>query len=173
MQSRRHLSTGGEGGLGRVGSHPAARSALVTAAPVGVARVLADHPDSDHRTAPWYQAAEPQAGTDRGTGTRLPSRLDVRFTPDFFRSTPSSRRSRDLGWTSAYDPACVKTIFCRPRRDIESFKLASVAIMIRLSLLITSYASETLPFPAGHGAWLDRPALGAAADKRRAGRHGQ
>ena len=29
------------------------------------------------------------------------------------------------------------------------------------------------PLQAGHGAWLDRPAPGAAADKRRAGRHGQ
>ena len=29
------------------------------------------------------------------------------------------------------------------------------------------------PRQAGHGAWLDRPAPGAAADKRRAGRHGQ
>ena len=29
------------------------------------------------------------------------------------------------------------------------------------------------PRQAGHGAWLERPAPGAAADKRRAGRHGQ
>ena len=49
-----------------------------------------------------HQAAEPQAGTDRRTGTRSLSRLDVCFGPNFVRSTPNSGRSRDLGWTSAY-----------------------------------------------------------------------
>ena len=116
-----------------------------SSAPVGVARVLADHLDSDHRTAPGApvadrrvprrcvasvfgitinlisgeytassrpipsrvtlsQAAELQAGTDRGTGMRIPSRLNVRFGPDFVCFTPNSRRKWERGWRSAVDP---------------------------------------------------------------------
>ena len=44
-----------------------------------------------------YQAAEPQAGTDRGTGMRILSRLDVRFGPDYVRFTPSFGHSGQ-GW---------------------------------------------------------------------------
>ncbi len=40
------------------------------------------------------QAAEPQTGTDRGTGTRIRRRLDVRFGPNYVRFTPNSRHSR-------------------------------------------------------------------------------
>ena len=43
------------------------------------------------------QAAEPQAGTDRITGMRIPSRLDVRFRADFVRFAPSNRHSGQ-GW---------------------------------------------------------------------------
>ncbi len=46
------------------------------------------------------QAAEPQAGTDRITGMRIGSRLDVRFGPDFVRFTPSSGPGRHPRGTS-------------------------------------------------------------------------
>ncbi len=39
------------------------------------------------------QAAEPQAGTDRGTGTKIGSHLDVCFRADYVRSSPKSGHS--------------------------------------------------------------------------------
>lgn len=50
------------------------------------------------------QAAEPQAGTDRGPGMRLLSRLNVRFGPDYVRFTPKSGRKWARRWESAFDP---------------------------------------------------------------------
>ncbi len=35
---------------------------------------------------------------------RIPILPDIQRPEIDFRSSPSSRRSRDLGWTSAYDP---------------------------------------------------------------------
>ncbi len=43
------------------------------------------------------QAADPEAGVDRGPGMRLLSRLNVRFGPDYVRLSPSNRHS-GKGW---------------------------------------------------------------------------
>ncbi len=45
----------------------------------------------------WSQAAEPQAGTDRITGMRIGSRLDVCYRADYVRFTSRSRHSGQ-GW---------------------------------------------------------------------------
>ena len=59
-----------------------------------------------------------ETGDTEATGG-APER-DVRFAPDYVRFTPKSGHSRDPGWTSAFDPGCVKTIFWRPKRNICS-----------------------------------------------------
>ena len=48
-------------GLEAAAGHLAARPPVVTAAPVGVARIRADHLDSDHHTAPPAPVADRQA----------------------------------------------------------------------------------------------------------------
>ena len=58
--SETDFSSGERNMVARAAGHLAARPPLVAAAPVGVARVLADHLDSDHRTAPPAPVADRQ-----------------------------------------------------------------------------------------------------------------
>ena len=56
--------------------------------------------------------AQPQAGTDRGTGTRFPSCLDVCFRAGFVRLSPSFGRGRGRSRESVVDPNATFSRFC-------------------------------------------------------------